>query len=262
MGCANEKKNSYFCHIYDTDDDGSKCQFEKLQCPIKYEKQYKNIEVDEKKWTDICFLSVNQSETSLWFNERHTRITCSTKAHRIKTRQTNFENLAKQFFNEKYKSTLTPAMSYGIDKESEARTLFQEQSKLKVHQVGLIVCKDQPFLACSPDGIIFNDEFIELLEIKCPFTCQNTVIVDKDNRVSLVPYLLIDECGNIRLKNNDKYFTQIQVSMYVIGATKCHFYVYSQCDQVHLKINRDEEFLGALIAKIELFFFQYFIGHF
>ena len=55
------------------------------------------------------------------------------------------------------------------------------------------------------------------------------MIVDKDNKVSLVPYLLIDECGNIRLKNNYKYFTQTQVSMYVIGATKCHFYVYSQC---------------------------------
>ena len=80
--------------------------------------------------------------------------------------------------------------------------------------------------------------------------------------MSLVPYLLIDKCGNIRLKNNDKYFTQIQVSMYVIGATKCHFYVYSQCDQVHLKIIRDEEFLGVLISKIEWFFFQNFIDHF
>ena len=61
-------------------------------------------------------------------------------------------------------------MSYGINKELKARTLSQVQLKLKVHQVGLIVCKDQPFLAGSPDGIIFNDESIELLEIKFPFT--------------------------------------------------------------------------------------------
>lgn len=39
-----------------------------------------------------------------------------------------------------------------------------------IHEVGLVVCQSDPWLAVSPDGVIFeNGEPIKLLEIKFPF---------------------------------------------------------------------------------------------
>lgn len=59
----------------------------RLKFPQEYISQFSNIQVDEQKWSEICFYSLNQSESFLWHNERFSRITCSSKAHRIKTRQ-------------------------------------------------------------------------------------------------------------------------------------------------------------------------------
>ena len=73
------------------------------------------------------------------------------------------------------------------------------------------------------------------------------MIVDEDNKVPLAPYLLI------RLKNNDKYFTQTQVLIYVIGATMCHFYICSQCNKVYLKINGG--IFGCVDTKNRMVFF-------
>ena len=112
------------------------------------------------------------------------RITSSKRAHQVKTRQTNFEKLASQFLKEKFDGRLIPSIKYGIDMEHEAKIYFSQTTAYKIASAGLVVKINQPFLAASPDGIIFEKN--ALLEIKCPYTCKNDIIVDREAKVSKV----------------------------------------------------------------------------
>lgn len=166
----------------------------RMNCPMDYNLFYRSrVVVNKEKWERIFSNSIKQSETAIWFTERYLRVTASQKAHRIKTRQTNFESLALQFKNQRYKGGLTDAMRYGLAMESQAKLALSEQIGLKIYDSGLVVCIKQPFLACSPDGIILNNGNCELIEIKCPFSCQNSAIFDCIEGKSFVPYLIVNE---------------------------------------------------------------------
>lgn len=136
---------------------------QRMYCPDEYSAQYSLIEVDKEKWINICLKSVGQSESSSWFRQRYIRITCSSKAHDIKTRRKNFEKLAARFRKEKYQGTLNKDMLYGLKMEPVARSAFETQTGAKIYPIGLVVSLAQPFLACSPDGIIINNGCAELL---------------------------------------------------------------------------------------------------
>ncbi|KAL1513626.1 hypothetical protein ABEB36_003015 [Hypothenemus hampei] len=125
----------------------------------------------------IIIVSEGQSTCYQWHSERFKRITASSRAHRIKTREENFESLAKQFNNQKFQGRMTIAMEYGLIMEIKARECFILETGLHVHTVGLIVKMDQPHLAASPDGVITETD--SLLEIKCPYTCKNSMIIDR-----------------------------------------------------------------------------------
>ena len=239
----------------------------KLRPKYKFGKEhhkncYSLIAVDEKKWFDICFLSRGQSECALWFRERFIRINCSSRAHRIRTRKdesaVSLMILVEQFVKQQHKSAVTQEMLYGLKMEKRAKIAFEEFTGLEVFETGLIVSINQPFLTCSPDGIIFNSNNCELLEIKCPFTCKNAKIVNREERRSFVPYLQFDEAENVILKKSNVYYTQIQVSMYILGISLCHFFVFPEVDSISLIVARDEDFLSDVVPKMEKFYFEYF----
>jgi len=106
-----------------------KIKLKKMTYPTQYAAQYSLIHVDKSKWLSICLKSVGQSESSTWFKERHLRITCSSKAHQIKTRQNNYETLASAFVREKYKGKKTSDMLYGIEMEPIAASFFSETDR-------------------------------------------------------------------------------------------------------------------------------------
>lgn len=113
------------------------------------------IEVGQQKWTILLSNQLNsQNQYLSLLKERHLRITCSSKAHDIKTRKENFEALAIRFMKDKGKGKLTESMLHGLTMEPTAESCFEKQTGWKVLDVGLIVCLLQPFLACFPDGFI------------------------------------------------------------------------------------------------------------
>ena len=148
-------------------------------------------------------------------------------------------------------------MAYGISSESIARDAFISLTGKIVNTIGLVIKIDQPFLAASPDGIILTEK--ALLEVKCPFSCKSKAILDRETMISNVPYLQFDDNGNVELKRQDVYYTQVQVSMYVLGFDKCYFFVYSSKDSLLIAIERNNSFLNQLIPKIESFYFKFFL---
>jgi hypothetical protein len=54
------------------------------------------------------------------------------------------------------------------------------------------------------------------------------------------------------------YFGQVQVQIYVSGATICDLFVYSPAGSVTVEAHRDEQFLQEIIPKMEHFCFWNF----
>lgn len=230
-----------------------------MPCPKNLTSNFQKCVVKDKEaWMTIFMGTVNQSESSQWYNERTTRITASSKAHKISTRKRMFNSLAEQLVEPKQfaEGFLPEAMAYGVNNEAKARAKFENLTGYKVENCGLIVKMNQPYLAASLDGIILDD--MSILEIKCPFSCKNSEIINRRVKKSYVSYLIYVE-DDVTISKSHMYYTQVQMQMYVSNTTKCHFFVWSSIDQVHVIVERDEEFLQKLIPKLEKFYFDYYL---
>lgn len=86
-----------------------------------------------------------------------------------------------------------------------------------------------PFLACSPDGILFDGHDFKLLEIKCPVKGISHRLEDI---IKKLPYLSKD--GQLRKKH--AYYGQVQLGMAICGISKTDFIIYSKCSNDYHKI--------------------------
>ena len=173
--------------------------------------------------------TLGQSLNKMWFKQRQFRISASI-AHKINGAR-RLDTLMKYFYGSE---SSHPNLQYGRVTEAEAKKKYEEISGTEVMPSGLVVKADQPWLCCSPDGFVKEEEgnFL-LLEIKCPVSCQDKPIN--------VPYL---KDGLLERKGlGHQYFAQIQVQLYVCDLKYCHLFVYSSADHVLVKIKRDENYL-------------------
>ena len=61
-------------------------------------------------------------------------------------------------------------LKWGIDNEHVAHEMYKSKSGEEVADCGLIINPSWPWLACSPDGVIYREaNSIEAIEIECPF---------------------------------------------------------------------------------------------
>ena len=118
--------------------------------------------------------------------------------------------------------------------ESVARRKYAEMAQLPVIQVGVIISHACPWLCSSPDGIVAKDGSYRLLEIKCPSSCAGKEIINQVTKTSNVPYIKFTD-GKVALSETHCYYTQIQVSLFVLNLEECDFFVYSSHDSVLLK---------------------------
>ncbi|KAG0427478.1 hypothetical protein HPB47_025460 [Ixodes persulcatus] len=147
-----------------------------------------------------------------WHRERGIKISASSKAHRIMIRTADFETLAKDLATpQSFKSA---ACFYGI-----AKMEYESSERHKVIQVGLVERAPQPWLCCSPDGLVEENGKIRLLEIKRPSRCEAKPLVDENINVDYLYY----QGRELKLQESHVYFTQVQVIMYTVGASLYDF---------------------------------------
>ena len=127
------------------------------------------------------------------------------------------------------------AMTQGIEREAESRTLYELINGVEVQQVGFVYADEQKMYGCSPDGIV-NDEWGLELKNVLPKT--------------QVAYLL-----NGGLPSD--YFCQVQGSLLVTGFDRWDFFTYSPgLDPFQLSVERDEKFIAKLKEQLEKFCFE------
>lgn len=114
-----------------------------------------------------------EQRTDEWFQARLGKVTASRICDALAATSTaayqNYQAqlIAERLTGEPYESHVTSAMQWGIEKEEDARSLYEFMCDQDVLDIGFI---DHPVIAhagASPDGIIGTDGQIE---IKCPNT--------------------------------------------------------------------------------------------
>lgn len=221
-----------------------------------------HVNINRDQIFNLMYSTIEQANNSAWRLHRQTRLSASSKAHQINTRRNRNEELAVRFVkNKKIEGKGLKYVEYGMRMEDFAFQKYSFIHNTHVLKCGLVIHQKQPWICASPDGlVIHNSKVNKLLEIKCPYTCKDTLLVDEDNGILRVPYLQYDEeKTTINLKRNHVYFTQCQIQMYCTGMEECDLFICTKADCITVNIKRDNLFLEKLVRKMEFFYFKYYL---
>lgn len=221
---------------------------------------YKNVHLSEKNIVDLCIATLNQSSCDEWFKARQCRISASAKAHQIKVRRKkSCLDLAKDFLKHSTTNQVVKSLEYGRKNENRAILAYEEAYSVQVQKIGLFVMPLQPWLCASADGLIIENGCItKLLEIKCPSSCAAKPVFDVQEQKINVPYLYL-RSDVLELKENNVYYTQCQMLMYVTGLTTCDLYVWSSKGSCLVEVHRDEDFLKNILPILKDFYFTHYL---
>ncbi|CAN7940140.1 unnamed protein product [Ixodes hexagonus] len=205
----------------------------------------------------LCMATLRQSKCARWHRERKMRIT-STMAHTILRTTKTAEELVESLLSVKRFSC--DATRYGLRTEPTAREEFQKKTGEHVVEVGLLVHKQQTWLCGSPDGLFAKKDGTVLLEIKCPYSIRKSAVVDvaTATKVSFVKYLTYVD-NKLHLRNSHRYYTQVQLLMYVLNLKECLFFVYTSVDSVIVVVDRDDTFLDISVRCLEAFYYSHYL---
>ena len=99
---------------------------------------------------------------------------------------------AAELLEPKDLSFLKP-VQWGIKNESIAVQELEKKLQIQTQKCGIFVHPDYPYLASSPDRIVFIDNVAHVVEVKCPYSC-----AQKEINVQNVHYLLLSN-GEIQV---------------------------------------------------------------
>ena len=192
--------------------------------------------------------TTGQTDSTDWIRERQKRLTASRFGRICKmTARTDAAALAQSFFTQK--DVHTEAVNHGKIYEPVAVKKYEEQTGTKTSACGLFVLKEFPFVSATPDRVVDSKL---LLEVKCPFSARDDLISPQT-----VSYL--QSCnGRLDLHKNHDYYYQIQGQMLCTGAAAVDFAIYTFKDFQVIRVSRDDAFITEMLAKLKLFFDEYF----
>lgn len=122
-------------------------------------------------------------------------------------------------------------MEMGNEREEESRSFYELTHGVTVDQVGVVYQDENKLYLCSPDGIINNEEGLELKNV-LPKT--------------QVKYLL-------KNKLPSEYFSQIQFSLLVTGFNVWNFMSYCPLMRpLIIRVERNEEFISKLRVELKM----------
>lgn len=196
--------------------------------------------------------TVGQNDNVIWKLLRRGRLTASnfyrvhTKVETVrKNPMADCAKLVTSLLNPDDISHL-PQIRRGIESEREAvqtvvRILSESHTNVELHECGLFLCSQHPYLGASPDGLLTcNCCQPTLLEVKCPTA-----------DLTSLPYL--DSSRQLREKSS--YYGQIQGQMAITKIERSYFFVYKNNSEHHLQVvTMNKEFVEKMINNLQYFF--------
>ena len=151
------------------------------------------------------------------------------------------QKVAERLTGKKTDTYINQAMQNGIDREPDARKLYELVTKNKVEEVGFIPHPTIKMSGCSPDGVVINQASLPtyVLEIKCPTDTTHTkTLIDK--------------------KLPSQYKPQVQFQMACTGAIKADFVSYNpnfepKQQLVLVEVKKDVEYIEKIETSLKEF---------
>ena len=115
-----------------------------------------------------------------------------------------------------------------------------------------MISSERPYLACSPDGLIYD---ATIIEVKCPYASR-----DRSVTSTTVPYVEHGQNGKFILKENHDYMHQVQGNMHITITTLCHLVTYTLVDLVIIDVTYDYIYVNRMLTRLESFFREHYLN--
>ena len=212
-------------------------------CCAHFYKHYILLQRDH--YSNIQKLTINQNN-NLWIDSRKIRLTASRISAIPKSSRADPEKFINGQLYPRFKGCA--ATRHGLKNEATARQWFQHVTGETVSKSGIVICKEEPYLAASPDGFV-NENTI--LEIKCPYRPLKDLIESGKYDVMLnegKPFL--------DPKGKNGYFCQVQMTMFCTKTKNCKFVLWSAECLFIINVPFCEQYVTSLLPRIRRFYFE------
>ncbi len=204
----------------------------------------------------ISQVTRKQSAFPIWHEMRTGRITASVAHDVLHTKMSKpAKSLILKICQEsKTTTSKVPSLRWGNDHEKVALEeycliLHTEHSKYEIKECGLKLYQEFPFIGASPDGIFtctcHKSEF--LIEIKCPYSKRDTESLEE----AIDSMFFLDK--EKQLKTDHKYFTQIQLQLFIFGMHECKLVVWTPKWMYHTTVLRNDGFIDSMLVVLKQF---------
>lgn len=222
----------------------------------KYIDTVKKMNMDKAVIDFINKSTKNQSGSSDWHEQRTGRITSST-VHAVTHTDPDkpAPSVIKAICIPRTKPLKTDAINWGNEHETTAlkayRSLMEstnKHSEISVDREGFRISDEVPYIGVSTDSIMTCDcHGKRIVEVKCPFSAK-----DKDMK----SFLDSADCyiKQNELKNTHKYYSQVQLQMFVYQVDSCDFVTWAPKFVIITYVKKDEKFVREMIDKCKLMY--------
>ena len=206
----------------------------------------------------ISKLTVSQT-SAYWLLGRRIRITGSVSYNLFtyaNNKAPNWENKLNSIYDSNFKGN--DATRYGQQAEKIAISVYGKYCLY--FKTGLMVSPDLPFLAVSPDGIVFDGCSWKLVEIKAPVLGKKMIA---QNAIRELKYLEL-QYGKYTLKQHHPYFGQIQMGLAILNLTTCDLVIFCGYNESYeiINVDRNESFIEMYIKKLCIIYFEIIMPYF
>ncbi|XP_029730491.2 uncharacterized protein LOC109425600 [Aedes albopictus] len=214
----------------------------------------------EEAQTHIEIKTRGQCKCDTWKTFRIGRITASILKKVVSTNiNTPSMSLLKTICYPDTAYFTTQATTYGKNMEKVALRILsvyltKTHGQASVVETGLIISRQHPEVAASPDGLLLCACCKKVpLEIKCPFKFKDETDVLLKLTRKPQPYLRKTSEGFELIESHDNY-AQVQAQIALTEANFGYFYVWTKHEDVLIKVPKDEEYWNEVVTKANTFF--------
>lgn len=202
----------------------------------------------------------DQSNSDRWFKEREQRLTASNFGLVMQRKADPSLPFLRSIFEKK--NVRAPALQYGKKHESTAKEEYlREKEGAHLHECGLVIHREMPFLGASPDAVVCMDGESGIIEVKCPYTARAMTV---EEACTSIPKFFLSqdpETKEIKLKENHLHYAQVQGQLLITGAYFCDFVVYTSKDLFIQRITLDANYVEKLLQKLCKFYNDYALDY-
>ncbi|CAN7942145.1 unnamed protein product, partial [Ixodes hexagonus] len=143
---------------------------------------------------------------------------------------------------------------YGIDNEPVAVSGYVsfmacQDREVVIEETGLHIHREYPYLAVSPDRIVYEEGNKGLLEVKCPPSKKGMTPAEACSSDDFCCQL-VD--GDVVLKKTHPFYFQVQGQMAVVGAEWCDFVVWTNNGPLSRSLSVERVYLDQVFWESEV----------